>query len=151
MRISDWSSDVCSSDLAVELVGAEFVIGDGAIAVAVEQAHVVRAVRTVVDGRDDAGGVAGDDRPGAGPAGAGELVEGRATVADRDRAVERAVRTGITRILGVVVVTLDIARLEGVTAPGGVQPVLQAQAELVAVAPGFCVGAEAPLVEVGFG
>src|SRR3546814_9954881 len=94
MRISDWSSDVCSSDLgidrplvqrpgvldverlalrrhrvrrrpglpdavvvhlpgrvargAVELVGAEFVIGDGAIAVAVEQAHVVRAVRTVV-------------------------------------------------------------------------------------------------------
>src|SRR3546814_8525432 len=97
MRISDWSSDVCSSDL--------------------------RAVRTVVDGRDDAGGVAGDDRPGAGPAGAGELVEGRATVADRDRAVERAVRTGITRILGVVVVTLAIARLEGVTAPGGVQPV----------------------------
>src|SRR3546814_9104210 len=120
MRISDWSSDVCSSDL--------------------------RAVRTVVDGRDDAGGVAGDDRPVAGPAGAGELVDGRATVADRDRAVQRAVRTGITRILGVVVVTLDIARLVGVTAPGGVQPVLQAQAELFAVATGFGVGADAPLL-----
>src|SRR3546814_19587641 len=90
---------------AVELVGAEFVIGDGAIAVAVEQAHVVRAVRTVVDGREDAGGVARDDRPGAGPAGAGGLVEDRATAGARDPAVGGAARTGLTSNLGVVVFT----------------------------------------------
>src|SRR5690606_6135645 len=93
---------------AVELVGAQFAVVDGAIAVGVEQADEVGAVRAVLDGRDDAGGIAGDDRTGAGPAGAGELVEGRTDVIDRDRAVERAVRAGISRVLGVVVVALDV-------------------------------------------
>src|SRR5690606_19443863 len=102
---------------AVELVGAELFVADGAIAVAVEQAHEVRAVRAVVDGGDDAGGVAGDDRTGTGPAGAGELVEGRADVVDGDRTVDRAVRAGVARVLGVVVVGMGVTGLDGMAAP----------------------------------
>src|SRR3546814_6562286 len=44
MRISDWSSDVCSSDLAARCGGAEIVADGGVVFVAVAGEHVARVV-----------------------------------------------------------------------------------------------------------
>src|SRR3546814_2589819 len=48
MRISDWSSDVCSSDLPADQVGCVFLVGQPARALrgsALERQHVYRCAR----------------------------------------------------------------------------------------------------------
>src|SRR3546814_7163720 len=49
MRISDWSSDVCSSDLKVARVAREFVVGD--LAVQIAEAQVDDDIRVGPDDR----------------------------------------------------------------------------------------------------
>src|SRR3546814_3573114 len=57
MRISDWSSDVCSSDLALTTTGAE--VRDGGLARLSEDAHVERGQR--LEERPEEGAVSPDE------------------------------------------------------------------------------------------
>src|SRR3546814_4703913 len=67
MRISDWSSDVCSSDLANESAG---IIGIGGDAGAVAEQRAAGAARRRIDGNDA-------DRPPSAPQLANERAEQR--------------------------------------------------------------------------
>src|SRR3546814_19342627 len=90
MRISDWSSDVCSSDLANESAG---IIGIGGDAGAVAEQRAAGAARRRIDGNDA-------DRPPSAPQLANERAEqGRLADARRPgEAYHMGPRTAIGRV-----------------------------------------------------
>src|SRR5690606_35088383 len=139
---------------AGELVRVQLGLRHLAVAVGVQGADEVRAVGGggVADAAgvgQQAGNIAAGDRAGARPARADEVGEAHAGVGRGDGGVARAVRAGDDRVLEVLVLRVGHAALDGVGTEGGVQEVLQAQAELVAVALGDQRGAAAALLALG--
>src|SRR3546814_10688213 len=93
MRISDWSSDVCSSDLLIEEVDLVLVMsvnpGFGGQRFIDSQLRKIEAIRRMIDKTGKAidlevdGGIDRDTAPRAIAAGANVLVAGTATFKDR--------------------------------------------------------------------